>query len=325
MKFSSASVTLVLALAATSVAAPASVESGLSKRQTDELNSAIAEINAFAAKRDELMVSHGAVEVSKREYAIVTQILSLINDTNLAPQIIQGLVDNTDIQPILTKTITALIKSGVINLTTLFIALDKSGLAATVIQDIISDCTFYADIYQLALGYISNLAQQIASKLSKREELPVVVTDAVVTKRYDEDGVVNNLLESLAQSGLASSVVRQLIVDPKFLKYGASLIEELFSSGALSIGDIVDALKDSDLVEDLFKQFFTIDTLKTVVVNALAAASGNCGSATTKLTTSKTGTATATLSTATTGTKTSNTSTATATACKKKRKRSYNY
>lgn len=319
MKGSSVSLTILLALAATCSGAPTALESGLTKRQTDQINSVIAELNAVAVKRDNMMVHQGSnqmlvardlSQLSEREYAIVTEILSLINDTNLAPKIIQGLVDNTKIQPILTSVVTGLIKSGTINLTTLFTALDESGLAARVIKDIISDCTFYADIYRLAYNYISNLAQKVSGLSSKREiDTP---TELKEYKRYDEDGVVNNLLESLANSGLASSVVRTLIVDPKFLKYGASLIEKLFSSGDLTIEDVVDALKDSDLVEDLFKEFFTVDTLKTVIVNALKAASGQCG-----------GTVSAT-STIKTATGTSTASTATATACKKKRKRSYN-
>lgn len=322
MKRSSVSFTLFLALAATCYGAPTAFEAGLTKRQTDQINSVIAELNAVAAKRDNMIVpqgskkretmvvSRGTSQLTEREYAIVTEVLSLINDTNLAPKIIQGLVDNTDIQPIITEVVTDLIKSGTINLTTLFTALDESGLASRVIKDIISDCTFYADIYKLAYNYISNLAQQVAGLSSKREI--TTTTELTESKRYDEDGVVNNLLESLANSGLASSVVRTLITDPKFLKYGASLIEKLFSSGALTIDDVVDALKDSDLVEDLFKEFFTVGTLETVIVNALKAASGQCG-----------GTVSAT-STIKTSTGTSTTSTATATACKKKRKRSYN-
>lgn len=305
MKFTTAQVTLVLALAGTTLAAPAGSSTTLSKREVEKINTAIAHLNSYTAKRN-AGAAGDVIDVTAREYAIVTEILEAINDTDLAPGIIAGLVTNEDLQPIVTKTIVSLIESGTINLTTLFIALDESGLAETVITDLINDCTFYSDIYKLALSYVSDLIDKIRNGGEKREDV------ATLEARYDADGVVNNLLESLAESGLASSVVRELIVNKDFLSYGASLIKELFSSGALTAGDVVDALTQSDLIPDLFKQFFTVDTLKTVIVNALAAASGKCGTPTDTATTTASATAT------------TSTSTSTGTGACKKRKRSYN-
>lgn len=329
MKVSTVSATLALALATNVYAAPANVvtQTSLSKREQDQIADLIVALDQHAVKR---ALITDPVEIQAREYAIVTQILAAINSTNLAPKIIQGLVDNKNLQPYVTQAAIAIIKSGLISLDTLFTALNDSGLATKVIKDLINDCTFYRDIFKLALQEISNLTEKIKEKLAgnsvsvKRflEEDDEWIPNP--SKRYDPDGVVNNLLESLANSGLASSVVRTLIVDPQFLSYGASLLKQLFEQNLINWSGLISAIKDSGLVTTLFKEFFNVATLKTVIFNALAAAFDNCGGSTisgtpTGLTTQKT-TTTSVPSFTATGTAVPSGS------CKKRRrKRSYNY
>lgn len=331
MKVSSVSATLALALATSVHAAPASVvtQTSLTKREQDQINELIQVLNSHSVKR---ALVTDANELHAREYAIVTQILAAIDSTNLAPQIIQGLVDNENLQPYVTDAAIAIIKSGLISLDTLFTALNDSGLATKVISDLINDCTFYQDIYKLALTEISNLTEKIKEKLAgddvsvKREFEEMMMEERIPSpaKRYDADGVVNNLLESLANSGLASSVVRALIVDPQFLSYGASLLKELFDQDLINWSGLISAIKDSGLVTSLFKEFFNLSTLKTVIFNALAAAFDNCGGSTISGTptglTTQTSTTTSLPSFTATGTSVPSGS------CKKRRrKRSYNY
>ena len=342
MRASTVSATLLLALLANVHAAPATVGSTatsiLTKRQTEEINDLIVRMNMHTAKRGLIT---DPVELQAREYAIVTQILAAINSTNLAPQIILGLIGNEKLQPIVTSAVEAIIKSGIISLDTLFTALNDSGLATRVIQDLINDCTFYQDIFKLALQEIDNLVEKIEEKLAgnsvsvkrfeeetefpQEQERGLSISEE--TKRLDANEIVDNLLESLANSGLASSVVRALIVDPQFLEYGASLLKQLFQDDLIEFSSLISALIDSGLVTSLFKEFFNVSTLKTVIFNALAAAFNNCGGSTisgtpTGLTTQSTTTTTLPSFTAT-GTATPS---GTATACRKRRKRrSYNY
>lgn len=336
MKTTTVSATLVWAILASVQAAPANGNSqgstALSTRDLENVHELVAMLNAHTTKR--ALISD-PVELHAREYGIVTQILAAINDTDLAPQIIEGLIDNTTLQPIVTSAAVAIIKSGLVSLDTLFTALNDSGLASTVITDLINDCTFYQDIFKLAKTEISNLVGLIEDKLDGQDvsvkrnddEDRVLPKLLELSKRYNADGVVNNLLESLAASGLASSVVKALIVDPQFLKYGASLLETLFKDDLINFLSLISALEDSGLVTSLFQQFFTVSTLKTVIFNALAAAFDNCGGST--ITGSPTGLVTQTTVTTSlpsfTATQTASI-TGTANVCKKKRKRrSYNY
>lgn len=331
MKTSTITATLALALLTSVQAAPANVaapNTSLTKRQVDEINDLILALDSHTVKRG---LVTDPVELHAREYAIVTQILAAINSTNLAPKIIQGLVDNKKLQPIVTKAAVAIIKSGLISLETLFTSLNDSGLATKVIKDLLNDCTLYQDIFKLALTEIGNLVDKIEAKRAGKsvsvkrfleEEDTWVPTPS---KRLDADEIVDNLLESLANSGLASSVVRALIVDPQFLLYGVDLLKELFNQNLIDFGSLISALIDSGLVTSLFKEFFNVETLKTVIFNALAAAFNNCGGSTisgtpTGLTTQTTTTTTLPSFTAT------GTAVPSGTACKKRRKRrSYNY
>lgn len=327
MKVSVVSSTFALALLTQAYAAPANVgETAISKRDEDRVNGLIVTLNQYTVKR--ALISD-PVELQAREYAIVTQILAAIADTDLAPSIIEGLITNTTLQPYVTKAVIALIKSGLISLDTLFTALNDSGLAVKVIQDLISDCTFYQDIFKLALTEIDNLVEKIEEKLAggtvsvKRYVEEEEWVGAPVKKRYNADGVVNNLLESLASSGLASQVVRALIVDPQFLSYGASLIKTLYEDDLINYSGLLSAIADSGLVTSLIKAFFNVSTLKTVIFNALAAAFDNCGGST--ISGTPTGLTTQTTSTTSlpsfTATATSAAVTGGTSNCKKRRRR----
>lgn len=276
MKLSATTAALILASGVAIEAAPANVGSELSVRDTSLIQGSVDNINDYLKSRDDMSM----VELTKRESQIVTDILRAIKDTDLAPQIIQYLVTDDTLGPIVSDAIVSLIKSGLVNIDTLLKALDESGLAVQVIQDLINDCSFYADIYSLALGYIGDLAEKIGDKItgSSKREYEMVSVENPLAKRDDDEpsDLVVSLMESLKNSGLATQVVRELIVDPDFLKWGADLIKKLFDEDAITIGELLDALIDSGLIPSLIEAFLNLKTFDTVITNALAAAFGKC-------------------------------------------------
>lgn len=350
MKLSVTTTTLALALATSVLAAPTNIETNVQLTRREQEVDLIAELNEIAALKSKrsLLTEREQLELAQRDYTIVTQILELLNTNSFAAKFIQRLVDDKNLQPILTDTIEWLIKNNIINLTTLFTALDESDLAATVIRDIINDCDYYTQIYKLIESLITGDDSSSSSAAATKRELVTAdlviradssgsgsaVTDAAASSDPTSDSFINELLNSLAKSGLASDLVKRLLVDREFLSYGASLIVDLFRSGSLTIGDVIDALTQSSLIPDLFREFFTVNTLKTVITNALAAASGTCDTNATSLNpngTTKTATSTTkgstNTATNTTATRTNTTSTSTSTSgggkCKKRRKRNY--
>ena len=86
MKLSVTTTTLALAILSSVAAAPTATTTttDLTKRETDHLEMSIARINSFASKRHTMSIE----EIAKRENQIVTDVLTAIKNTNLAPGII---------------------------------------------------------------------------------------------------------------------------------------------------------------------------------------------------------------------------------------------
>lgn len=181
------------------------------------------------------------------------------------------------------------------NLTGLFKALDESNLVTKVVNDLISDCQLYVSLFDVAKKIIANLEKKVESlvkegisKLSQRD-LEVIqhqkrsssqLQPAAEFDKRDLNDVVVNLLDSLGESGLASSVVKSIATDPSYLPFAIDLVKEVMASGALSVSQLISAVKGSNLVGNLLEQILTVDTFKTVATNAFAAFFGDCPGAT---------------------------------------------
>lgn len=224
------------------------------------------------------------MEIIKRDYAIVTDVLTAINQSQLAPKILEYLVTNENLEPIVVNVLIAVMKSGLISLQSVLDALVSSNLAVNVINDLISDCSLYAELFNAAAQVISNLAEKVEQKIS--EGVSSLITRDVndnsleafianVDKR-DLDDVVNNLLDSLYKSGLATSVVKDVLTNSAYIPFATDLIKAMLANNLIDIGSIIDALKQSGLITQLFQEFLNWGTLQTVAETAFAALAGEC-------------------------------------------------
>ncbi|KAI5965943.1 uncharacterized protein KGF55_001307 [Candida pseudojiufengensis] len=345
MKLNLVTATLILAAVSQAAIMPENVGvKSLTTREYEMVNNAIANLNSYNKKRSVMSPN----ELTKRESQIVTDILTIVKDTNLAPTVIEYFISDPTLSQIAQNVIVTAIKDGWINLSTLLKSLNDSGLAVDVIKNLISDCAFYAQIFKLVAQQLANLpqlignilglnSQQVAQSVekAKRDALAAVELanaeqpSTLVTR--DTQEILTSLMESLKNSGLANQVVEALVVDDDFYTFGASLIKQLFESGAITLGELLDALIQSGLIPSIIEAFLNIDTLKTVIVTALAAAFGNCKdtSSSSTFATTPTGSAAPTITTGTPDpsitsllTLTSATTTGGPSKCKKKR-RSY--
>lgn len=340
MKLTTSTLAIVVAYSAAVGAAPTNLETSVEKRNDHtQLTEALRDLQTFNNKRDTI-----SSQLDKREYEIVTKVLAALDDTQMSPKVIHYLATNEKLQPIVIKTLVAAIKAGSANLTAIFKALDESNLIVTVVNDLISDCSFYVSLFDIAKKIIAGLEQKVESlikegisKISQRD-LEVIQYQkraasqaAALETDFDKrglDDVVVNLLNSLGQSGLATSVVKSIITDSSYIPFAVELMKEILASGALSLSQLVTALKESNLVGDLLKQILTVDTFKTVAVNAFAAFFGDCPSATSVITAPSGYTSTpGTGSGSSSGSNSGSGNSAAVNPCKKKRRRrrSYDY
>lgn len=241
-----------------------------------------AHVENYRIKRDAI-----DMEIIKRDYAIVTDVLTAINQSQLAPKILEYLVTNENLEPIVVNVLIAVMKSGLISLQSVLDALVSSNLAVNVINDLISDCSLYAELFNAAAQVISNLAEKVEQKIS--EGVSSLITrdvndnslEAFITNfdKRDLDDVVNNLLDSLYKSGLATSVVKDVLTNSAYIPFATDLIKAMLANNLIDIGSIIDALKQSGLITQLFQEFLNWGTLQTVAETAFAALAGECSGA----------------------------------------------
>lgn len=246
-----------------------------------DLAALVAHINGYKAKRDAI-----DMEIMKRDYAIVTDVLTAINQTQLAPKILDYFVSSPTFEPIVVNVLISVMKSGLISLQAVLDALVSSNLAVNVINDLISDCDLYVDLFNAAEEIISDLASKVkelisegVSTLISRDENDNSLAAFVVTEKrldFDIDSVVDNLLDSLYQSGLASSVVKDVLTNSAYLSFAEDLLKAMLANNLIDIPSIISALKESGLITQLFQELLNFGTLSTVAETAFAAFAGQC-------------------------------------------------
>ncbi|KAI5969120.1 hypothetical protein CANMA_001787 [Candida margitis] len=244
-----------------------------------DLSALVAHIDNYRTKRDAI-----DMEIIKRDYAIVTDVLTAINQSQLAPKILEYFVTNQNLEPIVVNVLIAVMKSGLISLQSVLDALVSSNLAVNVINDLISDCSLYSELFNAAAQVISNLAEKVEEKISQgvtsliTRDINDSSLDAFVANmdKRDLNDVVDNLLDSLYKSGLATSVVKDVLTNSAYIPFATDLIKQMLANNLIDIGSIIDALKESGLITQLFQNFLNWGTLQTVAETAFAALAGEC-------------------------------------------------
>lgn len=302
MRLSHSTLLAVLATTAAVQAAPATIKDNdwtqITKRE--DLEHALAQYEALQdlkVKRADL-----ANQLAEREYQIVTDVLTAIKDTELAPLVLNYFVTNDTLKKLAITSLEYVIKSGLISLQSLLDLAVQSGLVVSVLNDVLTNCNVYVSIIDLAKSILGSLLSGLLSKrdgpkrpytleegmsMLRRDGLmqPSIfeqISPADVEKR-DVEAVVINLLESLAASGLATQVIETVLTDSSFLSFGAELVKELNSQGLISITKLVSAISESGLLPQLVKEFLNFSTIKEIAATAIDAFDGSCSSVSTSL------------------------------------------
>ena len=84
------------------------------------------------------------------------------------------------------------------------------------------------------------------------------------------------MLDSLYKSGLATSVVKDILTNSDYIPFATDLIKAMIANNLIDLGNIVDAVKQSGLVTQLFQKLVNFGTVQTVAETAFAAYAGEC-------------------------------------------------
>lgn len=309
MKLANTAIAVLSASSVVVYAAPAQIKESLSSGGSDlvkreDLERALLDFESLKSMRAKRELLEG--ELSAREYQIVTTVLEAVKNTQLAPVVLKYFLKNVALQSAAVEGVVLVVKNKLISAATLLKFLVQSGLITTVINDIIADCAFFAQVLSMVKAELPNILSLLKSALphilkrdtpfSNEEGLELLRKDGLIEENmYEElddselekrdiDGIVLNVMNSLAESGLATQVVETALTDPQFFTFGALLIGALYANGLLKLQSLISAVSQSGLLPALITDLVNVKSLRTIAGTAVAAFEGKCGSVATSST-----------------------------------------
>lgn len=299
MKISNAVFTAILLNSVAIEAAPTNLDASSNNANAvllkrEDLERAIMDLEDLLLMREKRQLLEG--ELAAREYTIVTNVLEAIKDTKLAPVVLKYFTSNVVLQTAAVQGILLVIKSNLINAATLLKYLVQSGLVTSVINDIIADCSFFEQVLQMVKSNLGKIIKR-DTPYTHEEGLELLRRDGLIEEtifdnsenlnKRDIDDVIINVLESLAQSGLATQVVEAALTDPQFFRFGALLMGVLYAKGLLKLQSLLSAVSQSGLLPALLEDLLKWNTLKTIATTAVSAFQGKCSASSTTTTNPK--------------------------------------
>lgn len=143
-------------------------------------------------------------EITKRDYAILTEFLTVLEQSGIALDIVKILATNSITEPILTEAAAAFIK--IQNLDDLLTAVDKSGLTVDIILRALQDSAFLPGAYSIVHG-LMNGNQETTAPNSNIDTVGLVSNFASLANTYGQfadqglGDVVSQLQSNLGLGG----------------------------------------------------------------------------------------------------------------------------
>ncbi|KAL7666835.1 Uncharacterized protein ABC855_g496 [[Candida] zeylanoides] len=260
-------------------AATAQVEvANFSQNSTAELQALTTALEVNNAENAEI-ARRGAKLVLRSDIPILDQILEVLKDTGLANIVIELVLLSPQLRTISTNVTISLLKSNKIDLTKVLISLQQSGLIISFLNLALDDPEVTVGLLRIGKELLKqfgfNLKRDEVDELALRsgayaaasveatnEPATAVApaepaTPAVTAPKNGETDLVTELLKALNDSGLAMSVVQNLLTNPELSEPAAIFLADIIKSGALSISEILRAVKDSNIIFNLLRDILS--------------------------------------------------------------------
>ncbi|KAI5959978.1 hypothetical protein CANMA_004078 [Candida margitis] len=197
--------------------------------------------------------SHFDLLEKRSDFPLLDTILSTLNNTGVALSVIDFVLLRPELLDIVIQTTIWVIRLRLINLTDLLIVLQRSNLILEVLTLGLEDAEILPGLINITVELLKQSGSDLGL-LSKRLEDDAFegVRSSQISKR--ENALLDQLFISLRESGLAASVVKHLLTTPELAAPNAHFLVSILQSHALSLGELLTALKESNLIWDLIRQ-----------------------------------------------------------------------
>lgn len=190
----------------------------------------------------------------RSDLPLLDTILLTLNNTGVALTVIDFVLLRPELLDIVIQTTIWAIRLRLVNLTDLVIALQRSNLIMDVLTLGLEDSEILPGLINITIEVLkqSGLDLGLLNKRFDNSVKPTNSTIEAIDKR--ENALLDQLFISLRDSGLAISVVKHLLTTPELAAPNAHFLVLILQSHALGLGDLLTALKESNLIWDLVRQ-----------------------------------------------------------------------
>lgn len=243
----------------------------LSAEQQAELSSLVANLQQF--NKDHDLQTRDLV--ARSDLPIVDQVLSLLNNSGLAPIVIKNVLLNPALLDLSSNATIFLLRLNLINYEDLLIAFQKSGLVNQLLLAGLEDPNVLPGLLRLTsellkknvvgiyfevnppppgtfLGNFTVLGD-ISTALTTRDTQ--ISSLDQITKR--ESQLLNELFVSLKESGLVVSVVQTLLTDPALAEPSAQFLINILQADVIPICDIAHILEENNILMKILGDILT--------------------------------------------------------------------
>ncbi|RLV91781.1 hypothetical protein JA1_003596 [Spathaspora sp. JA1] len=265
MKLTKSAAILVLAYCSLTssipVKAPQSSAIAATSATTDTdiqaLVSGLQQFNNEDSKRELLNLNE---LVTRSDIPFLDTILTAFNNSGLALLVIDFVLLQPELLDVTINATIWVIKSRLINLTDLLIALRQSGLIIDILMLSLADPEVLPGLLRIGRQLLNQNSinifakrdtQVIEQEFSTPETLATDLSYPSLDKR--ENAILNAVFLALRESGLATSVVQHLLTTPELAGPNAHFLSSILRSHALPLSELLTALKESDLILSLLR------------------------------------------------------------------------
>lgn len=200
--------------------------------------------------------------IATSDIPVLDSILSILNSSGLVNSIIDLVLLNPELLDMTIDTTIWIIRERLINLTDLFIAIQKSGLIIDILRLSLEDPDILPGLLRIGMELLRQSGINIFGKrdfefeVESPSSFPEEISSSsavVVELNKRESELLNSVFQSLRDSGLAVSVVQHILTTPELAGPNAHFLLEVLRSNSLPIGDLFQALKESNLIWNLLR------------------------------------------------------------------------
>lgn len=204
---------------------------------------------------------------------ILEGLLVWLKNTNLLPEATIYIVTHNWTLELVQDLLPVLIDlAGAVNLTTVFVALDRSGIVYSTIKGILQDEDFFPsvlDIVEKTLDGtdLSGLLGDAVDLISRDDvELPQLGQDFhALQKRDNVEDLLTHILQAVNDSGLVTDLITTLVSDSEFQDATATLLQGAFQNVGSLVGSV-----DFDSLKPILSSLWASGLLQHTIEEALS-------------------------------------------------------